>query len=95
MNSTLLNFQCPNYLKSDIDLICRFRRISRTALINILFERVVEEWKPKIKQTEQSHSTLPSKVETSNWNVSSPSVPVTDYNQPLAIFANSEPNNDW
>ena len=46
--STLLNFRCPDYLKADIDKICKFRRMSRTALINGMFEDIVREWKPRL-----------------------------------------------
>ena len=46
--STLLNFRCPDYLKADIDIICKFRRMSRTALINGMFEDIVREWKPRL-----------------------------------------------
>lgn len=45
---TLLNFRCPDYIKEDIDQICRARRMSRTALINNLFEGVIREWKPHL-----------------------------------------------
>jgi hypothetical protein len=42
-----------------------------------------------------SNAQTPDSSITRNWNVSSPNVPVTDYNQPLAIFANAETDNDW
>ena len=94
---TLLNFNCPNYLKQDIDQICKFRRISRTALINTFFKKVVEEWKPRLIEKAQNQSTLPSKVKphSLNWSVTSPrQSPVTDYGEPLVILSN-EQNNDW
>ena len=46
--ATLLNFRCPDYLKADIEKICKFRRMSRAALINDMFEDLVREWKPRL-----------------------------------------------
>ena len=92
---TLLNFNCPNYLKQDIDQICKFRRISRTALINTFFEKVVEEWKPRLIAKAQNQSTLPSKVKphSLNWSVVSPNALTTDYGEPLVALSD-EQNND-
>jgi hypothetical protein len=67
------------------------RGMTMAQIVRTGVETIVAEWEPRLN----SQSTLPSKVKTSNWNVSSPNVPVTDYTQPLEFFANAETDNDW
>lgn len=62
---TLLNFRCPDYIKEDIDQICKARRMSRTALINNLFEGVIREWKPHLDRIHNQRQNRPSQRETS------------------------------
>jgi len=88
---SLFNFQMTNSLKKQLARVADMRGMTMAQIVRTGVETIVAEWEPRLN----SQSTLPSKVKTSNWNVSSPNVPVTDYTQPLAIFANSEPNNDW
>ena len=93
---SILNFNCPDYLKQDIDEICRFRRISRTALINTFFERVVEEWKPKVDEFRNRQGS----VNQPHSNQFSPPSDDEEENQ-IPFFSNQVPvylnggNKDW
>lgn len=58
---SILNFNCPDYLKEEIDAICKFRRISRTALINTFFEATVKEWKPQIERLRSRQNRTPQR----------------------------------
>jgi hypothetical protein len=87
---SILNFNCPVYLKNDIDEICKFRRISRTALINTFFEATVKEWKPRIEHLRQSQNKPPSTEDV--WKTRG--VRCT----PPGFFSSHEPSvidNDW
>ena len=38
MSHTLINFNIPNYLKHDFDELAKFKRVSRTSILNRLIE---------------------------------------------------------
>lgn len=38
MDYTLTNFNIPNHLKDDLDVLAKFKRVSKTAIINTLLE---------------------------------------------------------
>jgi hypothetical protein len=84
---SILNFNCPQHLKQDIDEICKFRRISRTALINTFFERVVEEWKPRVRELQRQDQPKPT-TQPLTWSIGAS--PNQETNEPLAIFSNED-----
>lgn len=50
MSYTLINFNIPNYLKNDFDNIIKFKRTSRTSVLNFMIENFCSEELIKIKE---------------------------------------------
>ena len=53
MNSSSITFYCPNHLKNSFDELVRFKRISRTSIINYLMENWMRTEYQKLKDDEQ------------------------------------------
>ena len=53
MNSSSITFYCPNHLKNSFDELVRFKRISRTSIINYLMENWMRNEYQKLKDDEQ------------------------------------------
>ena len=53
MNSSSITFYCPNHLKNSFDELVRFKRISRTSIINYLMENWMRTEYQKLKDDEK------------------------------------------
>ena len=38
MRHTLINFNMPNHLKNNLDMLVKFKRVSRTSILNKIIE---------------------------------------------------------
>ena len=49
-NSTPINFYCPNHLKTNFDELVKFKRVSRTSIINSLIEKWMRDEFQQMKE---------------------------------------------
>ena len=52
-NSSSITFYCPNYLKNTFDELVKFKRLSRTSIINYLMEEYVRKEHKSLKEDNQ------------------------------------------
>lgn len=57
-NSTSITFYCPNYLKNSFDELIRFKRISRTSIINSLMEGWLRTEYKKLKEDDEMNKLI-------------------------------------
>ena len=82
--TSILNFRCPDNLKSEIDVVCKTRNLSRTSLILRFFEDEVERFKTKNSSVRRVASPHHAPVN------------VEETNAPHVFFSNTEAErNDW
>ena len=102
-NSSSITFYCPNYLKNTFDELVKFKRLSRTSIINYLMEEYVRKEHKSLKEDNQLSKLIndvklrnhknkyPSKVDISTkptqWSVQKKS---DDYEPPMIPSVN-----DW
>jgi len=94
-NSTSINFYCPNHLKTNFDELVKFKRVSRTSIINSLIERWMRDEFQQMKEDDELNRLIreiklrnhkntppqPSKPKKSSW-FSSTSID-DDYEPPM------------
>ena len=66
-NHTLINFNIPNYLKKNFDNLVKFKRVSRTSILNQLVDKYVRFELDKIEK-DNSINSLMSDIEKRNQN---------------------------
>jgi len=66
-NHTLINFNIPNYLKKNFDNLVKFKRVSRTSILNQLIDRYVRFELEQIEKDDRINSLM-SDVEKRNQN---------------------------
>ena len=55
---TLINFNIPNYLKKNFDSLVKFKRVSRTSILNQLIDRYVRFELDQIEKDNKINSLL-------------------------------------
>ena len=57
-NSSSITFYCPNNLKTNFDDLVKFKRISRTSIINLLMEKWIRSEYEMMKKDDQIQSLI-------------------------------------
>ena len=57
-NSSSITFYCPNHLKNSFDDLVKFKRISRTSIINTLMENWLRSEHQQLKEDNKLQSLL-------------------------------------
>jgi len=57
-NSSSITFYCPNHLKTSFDDLVKFKRISRTSIINTLMEQWLRSEHQQLKEDDKLQSLL-------------------------------------
>ena len=58
MSHTLINFNIPNYLKHDFDELAKFKRVSRTSILNRLIELYCRNEFRELEETSRFNQLL-------------------------------------
>ena len=58
MNSSSITFYCPNHLKHSFDELTKFKRISRTSIINTLMENWLRTEHQQLKEDDNLQTLL-------------------------------------
>ena len=106
-NSTSINFYCPNYLKTNFDELVKFKRVSRTSIINSLIEKWMRDEFQQMKEDGEMNSLIreiklrnhkntppqPSKPKKNGWFSSK--LKKNNYEPPMIPNNNDLHNDDW
>ena len=82
---TLLNWNCPRRLKTQLAAIVDYKRVSRTSIINSLLDEYVRKEISNIKEDGQLTSLIASAIQ----KVNKPQSP------PPAMVENKSRSNEW
>ena len=107
-NSTSINFYCPNHLKNNFDELVKFKRVSRTSIINSLIEKWMRDEFQQMKEDGEMNRLIreiklrnhkntppqPSKPKKSGWFSSKSNE--DDYEPPMIPNIGDDlHNDDW
>ena len=106
-NSTSINFYCPNHLKTNFDELVKFKRVSRTSIINSLIEKWMRDEFQQMKEDGEMNRLIreikvrnhknnppqPSKPQKTGWFSSKSN---DDYEPPMIPTIRDDlHNDDW
>ena len=60
MRHTLINFNMPNHLKNNLDMLVKFKRVSRTSILNKIIEEFCRTELKLIKEDRQINELISS-----------------------------------
>ena len=93
IDTSIINFNCPNHLKLHLDRLVRFKGISRTSVLLKLIEDYVRSEECKLEQDSRIHqlmSQLETKYHQSILKLSQKDIRTTSDPQPK-----KKPNPSW